>query len=469
MLLGREVHDLDFVLPGDGLAAAKAVANKLRGAFYPLDKDRDTGRVVWTDSSGKRWHLDFAVFRNSDLDGDLAARDLTINAIAIDIDHPQYLIDPLGGAADLLASQIRACAPTSFATDPLRILRAARLAVTYKFRILPDTLMGMRTAAGALERVSAERLRDEIFRITDCPQPSACINVLDTIGGLSVVFPELDALRGLKQSTPHVHDAWHHTLDVLSRLEQVVSILTAGFNPDSASNLYTAVVSHRLGRYRERITTQMVSDLSEGRTLRSLLFFAALYHDAGKPETQHADMDGRIRFFDHDRVGAEILGRRSHWLHLSNHEIDWLKRVVRYHLRPILLGYRDELPTRRTIYRFYRQAKDAGVGVCILSLADVWGTYGPGMPVEVWSKQVDVVRSLLEAWWERPTEIVTPPMFVNGSDLMAEFSLLPGPIIGKLLDEIQEAAAVGDIQDRQQAIALARSILEATGRKQEED
>lgn len=468
ILLRRDVHDLDFVLPGDGQSAARAVADKLKAAYYPLDKERDTGRVVWTDSSGKRWHLDFSVYRNSDLEGDLAARDLTVNAIAIDIDHPLQLIDPLGGAADLLARQIRACTSASFTTDPLRVLRATRLAVTYKFRILPKTLQGMRAAAAALGSVSAERLRDEIFRMMDCTQPSVCMQVLDTIGGVKVIFPELDALRELKQSPPHVNDAWIHTLDVISWLEQVLSVLAVDYDIDSTQNIYTAMVSHRLGRYRQQITTQLAGELSEGRTLKSMLFFAALYHDVGKSEAQHTDPDGRIRFFDHDRVGAEIIDRRGRWLHLSNPEIVWLNRVVRYHLRPLLLAEDGGHPSRKAIYRFFRQAKDAGIGVCILSLADVWGTYGPGMPAEVWSRHMEVVRSLMEAWWERPAEVVTPPMYVNGRDLMLELSLQPGPLIGSLLDEIREAAAVGEIHDRQQAIDLARSILEGVDRTQEE-
>jgi poly(A) polymerase len=468
ILLGRDVHDLDFVLPRGGLGAARAVADKLKGAYYPLDRERETGRVVWTDSTSKRWHLDFAAYHNSDLEGDLTARDLTINAIAIDIDHSHTLIDPLGGAADLLARYIRACTPASFTADPLRVLRAVRISVSYKFRILPETLQGMRAAAAGLGDVSAERLRDEIFRMMDCPQPSACVQVLDTIGGVKAIFPELDALRGLKQSLPHVNDAWIHTLDVISRLEQVLSVLSVGFDLDSTQNIYTAMLSHQLGRYRQQITSQLAGELSEGRNLRSLLFFAALYHDVGKPETRSTDPDGRIRYFDHDLVGAEIIDRRCQWLHLSNLEIAWLKLVVRYHLRPLLLTQDGVTPSRRAIYRFFRQAKDSGIGVCLLSLADVWGTYGPGMPAEVWGRYVEVVRSLLEGWWERPAEVVTPPIYVNGRDLIEEFSLQAGPIIGKLLDEIREAAAVGVIQDRQQALDLARSILEGVDQTKEE-
>ncbi len=265
-----------------------------------------------------------------------------------------------------------------------------------------------------------------------CPQPSACIQVLETIGGIQAVFPELAGLRELEQPPPHVYDTWRHTLDVLSRLEQVLSVLAVGFDPEAASNIYTALVSHRLGRYRQQLTAYLADELSEGRTLRSMLFFAALYHDAGKSHTRFIEDEGRIRFFEHDRVGAEIIESEGSGLHLSNPEITWLSRVVHYHLRPLLLAQGDDLPSRRAIYRFFRQAKDAGVAVCMLSLADIWGTYGPGMPAAVWSRQIDVARSLLEAWWEMPAEIVTPPIYVNGHELMQAFSLHAWPAGGEI-------------------------------------
>jgi poly(A) polymerase len=467
-LLRRDVKDLDFVIPEDGLGIARTVANQFGAAFYPLDRERETGRVIWEDSLGKRWNLDFAVYRDSDLEGDLLARDLTINAIAIDINQPRSLIDPLNGLADLLARQIRGCTPGSFQSDPVRILRAVRIATTFEFRILPETLHSIQEAVSQLGDVSPERLRDEVFRILDSPQPSTSILVLDRLGALTVVFPELEALHGLAQSAPHAEDGWHHTRDVIYRLEQVLSVLSGEFDVESASNLYTGMLALRLGRYRQQIHNDLLRQPSEGRSIRSLLFFAALYHDIGKPHTQRMDELGHIRFFDHDRVGAEIISNRSHKLHLSNIEVSWLTQAVRHHLRPILLAQNDHLPSRRAMYRFFRDAKEAGLEICLLSLADVWGTYGVALPQRVWDRHIEVVRSLMEAYWEKPGEAVSPPVFLNGRDLMQEFSLAPGPTVGKLLEGIREATAAGLVNSRQQAFDLARSILEGDSYPQDD-
>jgi tRNA nucleotidyltransferase/poly(A) polymerase len=165
MLLNRRTHDLDFVLPGKGIETARRVANALRGAFYVLDEERDTGRVVLFEPDGERQMLDFSVLRGPDLESDLRGRDFTLNAIALDVHSTQALIDPLRGAADLQAKQLRACAPSSFQDDPIRILRGVRLATAFGFRLLPETIHSMKQAVPGLERISPERLRDELFKL----------------------------------------------------------------------------------------------------------------------------------------------------------------------------------------------------------------------------------------------------------------------------------------------------------------
>src|SRR5512134_16778 len=118
MLLNRLSRDLDFAVPANGVALARRVANTLKADFMALDSERDTGRVIVTESGGTRTFLDFATYRGRDLDEDLRGRDFTMNAIAFDV-RTQTLIDPLNGASDLRVKLIRACSPTSFAEDPV--------------------------------------------------------------------------------------------------------------------------------------------------------------------------------------------------------------------------------------------------------------------------------------------------------------------------------------------------------------
>jgi tRNA nucleotidyltransferase/poly(A) polymerase len=465
-LLNRSTHDLDFVLDGDGNQIARRVANALHAPFFPLDEERGTGRVVLprpdTDlaRSGDRYFLDFATFRGPDLESDLRARDFTINAMAVDVRAPDKLLDPLGGAADLLAKRLRACSSTSLQDDPLRVLRAVRMATTFSLQITPETSQLIRQAGDGLDHISPERIRDELLRILGGKQVTSALRALDLLGILSRVFPELPVLKAVTQSPPHVDDVWNHTLQTIQNLEKVLGLIgVLEHNPDSAANLMVGLVVLRLGRYRQQIHTHLQNPIIPDRPWQALLFLAALYHDTGKPDTREVDEDGRIRFFEHEQVGADLITLRANAFHLSNREISRLKSIVRHHMRPHLLAQTGKAPTRRAVYRFFRDTREAGVDICLLALADVLATYGTTLPQDTWNHYLDIIRELLEAWWERTEERVSPPSLINGHDLIATFKLSPGPQIGQLLEMVREAQADGQIENRNQALTWIKNHL----------
>lgn len=459
-LLGLPIHDLDFALSGDVLVLARRVANQLGGDYYPLDEERQTGRVILTDPAGRRQVLDFAALRGPDLESDLLGRDFTMNAMAVTLDAPQVLLDPTGGAADLSGKRLRACSPTSLDDDPLRILRGVRLAAAYQLNIELATRQWMRQAAPRLVDVSPERVRDELFRILDGRRADLAIRALDLLGVLPVILPELSALKGVLQSPPHIHDVWNHTLDLLQRLDQVLGVLQPDHDPEKVGSWTLGMISVRLGRYRRQIHDHLSDkQLNADRTLRPLLFLAGLYHDVAKPQTRSLDESQRVHFFEHDALGADIVARRAQALHMSNLEIDRLRIIVRQHMRPHHLARASGSISRRAIYRFFQATGPAGVDICLLSLADRLATSGPNLSQDDWNRQIDVVRTLLEAYWEHPEQSVTPEPLLNGKDLIEEFNLSPGPQIGFLLEQVREAQASGDIQDHQDALALIRQIL----------
>ena len=462
MLLKRSSPDLDFAVPSNGIALARRVANTLHAGFMALDEERDTGRVIVTDQDGTRTFLDFATYRGSNLEQDLRARDFTFNAIAFDL-KSQTLLDPLNGASDLRNRLIRACGPTSIQDDPVRILRAVRQAAAFGCRIHPDTRTTMKLAVPLLPGVSAERLRDEVFKILEGPKPAASLRALEMLGVFPFLLPELSALKGVKQSHPHVHDVWEHTLSVLGHLEDILSALAPGYNADNTNDLFTGLLTLRIGRYREQFAAHFASSLNTDRSVRAALFFAALYHDVEKPATRSVDETGRIRFFDHDVRGAQTTARRAEAFNLSNDEIERIRVIVQQHMRfhffaDRVEGDRQE-PSRKAIYRFFRDAGEAGVDLVLLGLADLRGTRGPALAQETWTASLDVARVLLENYWEKRQETVAPPRLLDGNELMRELGLEPGRIIGQLLEAIREGQATGKIESREQALQYARAQL----------
>lgn len=462
-MLGHASHDLDFAVPANGIKLARKVANKLGGAFYPLDDERDTGRTILIQDDGLRTTMDFAAYRGANIEADLRDRDFTINAISYNV-ATDSMFDPLKGTDDLRAKLIRACSPESLNNDPIRVLRAVRHAAKLGFRIDLETRQKMKQAAGKLRSASPERLRDELFRILEGPQPGTAVRAIEMLGVLPHILPELPTLKGVEQPTPHVYDVWAHTLSVLNYLEEILAALAPGYDPETTGDLFTGLLVLRLGRYREQFAAHFANPLNADRSARALLFFAALYHDVAKPACKIVDENGRIHFWGHDEQGEEMAVVRANALHLSNDEIERLRLIIRHHMRVHFHSNRIEgeqkPPSRRAIYRFFRDAGDAGVDLILLALADTRATRGHMLTQETWSAALDVCRIFLENYWERPAETVSPPRLLDGNTVMSEFDLQPGPLVGEILEVVREAQATGKISTREEALAFCRTWLE---------
>lgn len=468
LLLNRPVHDLDFVMSGETRRFSREVARRLDGALYALDGERGTFRIILEQGEkpgeqDKRFLLDFSTLRGNNLEEDLRARDFTINAMAVDISRPDHLIDTTGGMTDLREKRVRSCAPESMSSDPIRVLRAVRQAVQLGFQITPDTLQQVRSAVFLLQNSSAERVRDELFRIFDGPQVSLAIRLLDRLNILAYVLPELESLKGVNQSAPHQYDVWEHTLQVVYYLEQTLAPLVGQYHEETVGDLTTGSAVLWLGRYRDFFQKHFLERLVVDRTLRGLLFLAALYHDISKPETSTLESNGRVRFLHHQEKGVAVTRKRGRGLALSVHEIDRLSTLVRHHMRVHFLANSLQTdgkpPSRQAIFRFFRDSGSAGVDICLHSLADTRGTYGAALSQKVWEAELDVCRHLLEGYWERKEEVVSPPALLSGSEIIRDYNLKPGKIIGQILGMIREEQAMGNITNREDAQASIRDWL----------
>lgn len=461
-LLVRPITDLDFTLPDHAIDTARRVANHLRAAFYPLDISRDIGRVIVKEWDRKRWTLDFAAFQGQDLETDLRNRDFTVNAMAVSMRDLDKLIDPLGGVKDLRNKTLHICSSHSFVDDPIRVPRAFRQASDLNLTFSSKTKAGMHPAIPFLDSVSQDRLRDELFRILGGTRPASVLRGLDAVGALKFMLPELDLLKAVDAAPPHISDAFSHSLNTVQKLTQILEILSIEYDTESNPNWITGLISLNLGRYRQQLDEHLKISLVPGRSLTGLLLLSALYHDVGKPATRTVDGSGDVHYYQHELIGAQSASHRSRILRLSRLECDRISRIVKNHMRPILLAQACELPARRSIYRFFQATGETGVDICLLSLADTLATYGTELPQAKWIFLVDVIRTLLESWWELADEVVSPPILINGSDLLEEFRIKPGPLIGRILSLAREAQASGEIQSRAQALEFASQCIKDT-------
>jgi putative nucleotidyltransferase with HDIG domain len=283
---------------------------------------------------------------------------------------------------------------------------------------------------------------------------------LDVFGLLALVLPELEALKGVEQSPPHRRDVWRHTLTIVDILEGVVAAATGQGEPSSADVPPTAWsdLTRVLSQFAGNVTDHLAVEVSSGHDRLQLLKLTALLHDVGKPKTQSEGDDGRIHFYNHELVGAQMAAARLRDLRFSRDEIERVRTIIGAHMRPAHLARADDL-TRRAIYRFFRATSCGGVDVVLLCLADHLATWGPDLREERWARRLEVAETLLTHWFDRYAETVDPPPLLTGGELITEMSLEPGPRIGRLLRTLQEAQAAGEVQTREEALAFAECIL----------
>jgi putative nucleotidyltransferase with HDIG domain len=457
LFLSRLSPDLDFALPSGGIDLARKVSRALNADFLALDGERDTGRVI-VQENDSRIFLDFATYRGKDLEEDLRARDFTINALAYNL-QDDTLIDPTDGAKDIHAKIIRACSANAFTDDPVRILRAVRQAATFDFTIDKQTREWMQQSHPLIRSTSAERIRDEIFKILNTRRVSDSVKALDMLGVISEIMPELLKMKNVEQSSPHVFDVWTHTLAVLDYLNRI----RLNLYEEPPKNEFAEAMQNQLGKFREAIHNHFSESLNIDRTHRSLLFFAALYHDVSKPETKTVEENGRIRFFNHDVKGAEVAAERARSFNLSNDEVERIHVIIKNHMRihsfTSKLENENEYPTRKAIYRFFRDAGKAGIDLILLALADMRGTRHKELTLKNWNIYLEISKILLENYFEKPAEIISPPRLIDGNELMKELNLQPSKLIGDLLEAIRENQADGKIQTREQALEFAKEEL----------
>lgn len=436
--LRRPDADVDVAVPSGALPLGRRLADRLGGAFVALNVERGAARVLVGSA-----RVDITDFRAATLEGDLAARDYTVNALAVPVrallrDGRAPIVDPTGGLADLEARRLRPPDLRVLAEDPLRTLRGARLEATLGLRLTPGAVRAIRAAAPTLARASAERVRDEFFTILALPNATRTVRRLDALGLLAVVLPEVEPMRATRQPAPHRFDVLEHSLRALAAADRLLARL------------------HDLEPFGEELRAHVAEVLGGGIERGRVLKLVALLHDVAKPETARR-VAGRLRFFEHDLVGAARVRAIGERLRLPERVTAVASDLVRHHLRPMHLGASGV--TLRARYRFFRDLGPNTRDLLLLALADAAAVTGES-PLRVW-RRTPLIRDLLAGWREQQTAAQVPPL-VRGGDVMERYGLRPGPDVGRLLERVREAQTLGLVRTREDALAFLDSCVGAS-------
>lgn len=451
-LMGRESHDVDAAVQGDALALGRELARRLGGSFVPMDPLRGVARVVSRDGGPT---FDLAAMDGS-VEQDLARRDFTIDAMALPVDAvgvvwTQAIIDPFGGREDLGRGLVRVVSDGVFQEDPSRLLRGVRLARSFGFDIDEDTSAKIREQAYLVDSVSSERVRDEFLTLLSLDGPADTLHLLDDLGLLCRIVPELERARGVTQPKEHYWDVFEHTVQAVDAAHDV----TEPASCRRAAHLTAVLWDGEMESHFDEV-------VSDGHSRRTLLKLGALFHDIAKPQTKAVDASGRTRFLGHPKQGATVAEERLRSLRISARGVRSVSAMVEAHLRPTQMSQEMERPSQRAMYRFFRDMEESAYSVLYLSLADYLAARGPMLESEDWLRRVELVNYVVaeSRREEAPGGSKKRVPLLTGHDLIEVFGLEPGPIFRRLLEGLEEARAALEVNSREEALAWIQARLE---------
>lgn len=437
-LLGHEIADVDLVVDADPGAVARAIAGSFDGVAFELSDEFGTWRAQDRDACRQ---VDVAVMRGGSIEADLGLRDFTVGSIAVALEGG-LPIDPTGGLDDLEAGLLRAVSDSSFRDDPLRVLRAARLAAQFGWAVEGQTMDLARASAGLLDSVAGERILSEFLLLVGSRDPLGGVETFDRTGAMEAVMPELSGLKGVTQGPNHHRDVYGHTIEVLEGVLRIETELER-FVGDSAV----------------ATSGYLAEPLADGIDRAVGLRLGALFHDCAKPETR-TERDGFIGFRGHDEVGAtkatELFERLRASRRLTRHVAD----LTRHHL---ILGFMAASgpPSPVEVYGYLSRTSPVSVDVTLLTVADRLAARGSGAVAssEMVEAHLGLARELVAEGldWHASGP---PTLPIAGDRLASEVGLEPGPELGRLIERLQAAVWTGEIESASDAVALARSLLD---------
>ena len=431
LLLQRTPEDYDLVVYGNPEPYARKLAaiHHVRAIELGRD-DKRIFRVV-----GRSAVYDVSQAKGESIEADLMQRDFTINAMAYHI-RSGDIVDVSHGRQDLDAGLVRMVSASIFDRDPVRLLRAYRVALQLGFRIEKHTADMIQKKRLLIHLAAGERIRDEWFHIMRQESASTCLADMNATGLLTAVFPELNPLADLRQNQHHEFDALTHTLKTIEHLEALFDD-PEYFFPQSAEALNRVLsLEHRM-----------------------LLKCAAVLHDVGKPAAASTDENGLRHFYGHEKIGANVVKGIGRKLRFSNQERKSIALIVRQHLRPLFLFNQigKTMPSKRARVRFYLACGDLVPDIVLHAVAD---SRAKAADFDRRHQQfVKYSDSLLHDYFNEFSIKKEAPRLISGHDLIHKFGLSPSPIFAAVLEQVEEARFSGEIVNRDQALELVGRIL----------
>jgi putative nucleotidyltransferase with HDIG domain len=433
ILLGETPKDLDIVTEENAYEYAQILAQRLNTKSIRLGKAPFTIHRI----SYSGYMYDITNLNGPSIEQDLLKRDFSINAIAWEVPSGS-MIDCASGFKDIKRKIIRMVGDIVFKNDPIRLLRAFRLASTLKFQIEKKTFLAVKSHAHLVTTAAPERVHMELLKILGTPNCTVTIMAMKRAGLLQYILPEVTKLEKCHQNQYHDFDVYHHTMAALNALEEILAA-------------------------PEIIFKKKADFIQKPEQLKLTL----LLHDIGKPSSRSVGFDGEVHFHHHEKAGMVMAEKICRRLALSNHMRTYITFIIGNHLYPMLLFLENKTGrlNKHAAIKLFRKIKALTPDLLLHAAADFSGKRRSSDHVIIPSEFINFTQKLLENYFNYLESIENHPPLITGCDLIKTFGLTPSPLFKTILNAVEEGRLTDQLKSRSEALRWVKSFVDEVGTK----
>ena len=428
--MGLESTDRDIiVMDEDAREFALKLKDLFDATFVPLDEENKIYRLVLPDKIN---YIDVTNPAGNSIEKDLMRRDLTINAIAVNIKTGD-VIDISGGVTDIKNKCINYVNELNFVDDPLRLLRVYRFQALYGFQLAPETINAVCKYSDLIHKPAVERINYEILKLFSGQYAHVALENMNKTWLLEEIFPFVKELKQVPPNAHHHLDLFHHSIETVKQIQ----------------NLYNES-SDVIKEHLNRIDFGGFSRLAH-------LKLAGFMHDIGKFSTWTIE-EGKHRFIKHDDVGAKMSVKILKDLHFSNKQIDYISSMIKYHIYPSHVMTSPQI-TEKIMMRYVRKMDINSIDAIILAQADRLSARGPEITDEIVERNITSLNMLLRFYLEARETLKPLPKLLDGNDVMKILNIKPSKKLGEIMEALHEAQISGDVMTRDNAVEFVKKLV----------
>lgn len=429
-LLDKETFDRDLIVVDiEAREFSLMVSEFFNGTFIPLDEDNKIYRVVLPDK------VNFIDITNpvcNSLEKDIMRRDLTINAVAVDIKSGE-IVDYAGGLVDFDNKVLKGVQEVNFEDDPLRLLRIFRFHSLLGFEVSQELMDISKKYANLINQPAKERIQYELMKLFSGRYADNALLLMDEAGLLDLLFPFVLELKQIPPNLHHHLDLFHHSIETVHQVQK----------------FYDCAVDD-VKIHMDKVDFGGFSRLAH-------LKLAAFMHDIGKFSTWTIEPDtGRHRFIKHEDVGSKMVPDILRNMCFSNKQIEYVKYIVKKHMYPTAVVSAPDL-SEKVMMRYVRKSEDNAIDTILIAQADRLSAQGPEITHEIVEENIAALNKLLYFYLDALKTLEPLPKLLDGKDIMRILNIKPSKELGEIISALEEAQINGEVVTKDDAVLFIKN------------